>query len=87
MSDNHTNGLVPPVAYYRALTDKQDTSVADQQKAVQQYAAERGYHILREYADDGISGDEAEKCVDFLRMLGDAQQRGDFKAILCWGSR
>ncbi|MEQ8791776.1 MAG: recombinase family protein [Pirellulaceae bacterium] len=71
------------VAYLRASTKKQDASVADQRKAVNQYAKANGYKIIREYVDDGISGDDTEHRQDFLRMRDDAAD-GEFDWILCW---
>jgi DNA invertase Pin-like site-specific DNA recombinase len=76
--------MIPAVGYARCSTDQQDTSVADQIKAVTRYAEAHGYNILRWYADEGISGDATEKRVQFLRMRDDASDRGDFAAILCW---
>ena len=72
------------VGYLRCSTDKQETSVDDQRTAVQRYADEHGYKILRFYIDDGISGDATEKRLDFLRLMGDATDKADFKAILVW---
>lgn len=74
----------PAVAYYRMSSDKQETSIPDQRAKVTEYAAEHGYRIIREYVDEGISGDATEKRVQFQRMIRDAQERGDFKVILCW---
>lgn len=79
-----TSGLVPAVGYARASTDKQDTSVGEQIKAVENYAAERGYKIIRWYQDDGISGDATEKRLGFQAMYADATGKKDFKHILVW---
>jgi DNA invertase Pin-like site-specific DNA recombinase len=76
--------LIPAVGYARCSTDRQDTSVADQIKAVTRYAEQHGYSILRWYSDDGISGDNTKNRVQFKRMRDDAEERGDFAAILCW---
>lgn len=82
--NNHIPQLVPAVGYVRRSTDKQEASIPDQTKAVQRYADDKGYRILRWYTDDAISGDDTEKRLEFQRMLADAHERGDFKAILCW---
>jgi DNA invertase Pin-like site-specific DNA recombinase len=71
------------VAYYRMSTDKQDTSIADQRGEVQRYAALKGYTIVKEYFDEGISGDATAKRKQFQQMLADAQG-GSFGIILCW---
>ncbi|MCE9547154.1 MAG: recombinase family protein, partial [Planctomycetia bacterium] len=39
--------------------------------------------IVKEYIDDGISGDDTEKRLGFLQMRDDANN-GKFHAILCW---
>jgi site-specific DNA recombinase len=76
--------LIPAVLYLRRSTKEQADSIVEQRKAVLEYAEQRGYWIVREYVDDGISGDDTEKRHDFLRMLSDARELGDFEAILCW---
>jgi DNA invertase Pin-like site-specific DNA recombinase len=76
--------MTPAVAYYRMSTDKQETSIPEQREAVQSYAKKHGYRIVREYKDEGISGDATEKRLQFQRMRIDAGERGDFRVILCW---
>jgi DNA invertase Pin-like site-specific DNA recombinase len=75
---------IPAVAYYRMSTDKQEASIPAQRTEVEAYAAKHGYHIIREYLDEGISGDATEKRSGFQQMRRDAQERGDFRVILCW---
>lgn len=75
---------VSAVAYLRCSTDKQEASIPDQRKEVREYAAKNGYKIVREYVDDGISGDSTEKRLAFQEMIADAVDRRDFAAILCW---
>ena len=43
----------PAVAYYRMSSDKQETSIADQRAAVEEYAEQNGYTIVREYVGGG----------------------------------
>lgn len=57
--------------------------MADQRASLIRYASERNYTVVREYVDEGISGDATEKRVGFLRMLADVAL-GDFSLILCW---
>ena len=45
------------VAYYRISTNKQDESIPRQ---VRRYADQKGYVIVREYVDEGISGDRED---------------------------
>src|SRR5262245_57114051 len=79
-------GLIDAVTYLRRSSDdpSQEYSIEDQRKHVTEFAAEKGYRVVREYVDDGISGDNTAKRKDFLRMIDDAQRLGDFKAIVCW---
>lgn len=75
--------LIPAVAYYRMSSDRQETSIDDQRAAVEQYAAANGYRLLREYADEGISGWKSAERLQFQELIEDAKG-GDFKAVLCW---
>jgi site-specific DNA recombinase len=75
---------VPAVAYYRMSTDRQETSIPEQREAVQAYAAKNGLRILREYKDEGISGDDTTRRLSFQRMLADAKELGDFQAVVSW---
>ena len=59
--------------YIRMSTDKQEASIPAQREAVQKYAADNGYQIIREYIDEGISGDATEKRHQFRRMIADAE--------------
>ena len=74
---------IPAVAYYRMSSDRQETSIGDQRVAVEQYAKAHGFAVLREYADEGISGWKSEERLSFQRLIADADG-GDFEAVLCW---
>jgi DNA invertase Pin-like site-specific DNA recombinase len=65
-------------------TGKQEASIPAQRESVRKLAEREDYHILREYSDEGISGDDTEKRTEFLRMRRDAKELGDFDVILCW---
>jgi site-specific DNA recombinase len=75
--------LVNAVAYYRMSSDKQEASIPAQRGEVERLAERRGYKIIREYVDEGISGDDTAKRKQFQAMIADAD-RGEFSAILCW---
>jgi DNA invertase Pin-like site-specific DNA recombinase len=74
---------IPAVAYLRMSDSKQGESIATQREAVEKLAKKGGYLVLKEYVDEGISGDDTEKRTAFLRMRQDAA-RGEFAAVLCW---
>lgn len=76
--------MKPAVAYYRMSSSKQEASIPSQRNEVVPFAKKNGYKIIREYIDEGISGDATEKRFDFQKMIADAQNLGDFEAILCW---
>ena len=81
------NNIAPhatAVAYTRRSTDKQEMSIEEQAAAIQRFADEKGYALIRWYTDDAVSGDDTKNRHDFQRMLADAQQRKDFKFIICW---
>lgn len=79
-----TSQRVLSVGYLRRSTDRQETSIPEQTNAIQEYAEEKGYQIIRWYTDDAISGDDTENRHGFLQMLQDAQQKGDYQVIICW---
>ena len=86
MAARHSSraGLVPAVAYYRMSSDKQEASIGDQRNAVERYAVEHGYDIIREYIDEGISGDATERRTQFQAMHKAACNGRGFEAILVW---
>jgi DNA invertase Pin-like site-specific DNA recombinase len=83
---NVMSKLIPAVAYLRRSTERQEESLEQQRTAVQKYADEKGYRIVREYKDDGISGDSTDQRTGFLQMIEDARL-GDFRAIICWDQK
>ncbi len=49
------------IAYYRYSSDRQDTSNEQQAKAAHDYAEANGFEIIKEYADDAISGSRNDR--------------------------
>lgn len=71
------------VLYLRMSTDRQDTSIGQQREALAKLAKKQGYRVVREYVDEGISGDATRKRKAFQKMIADADS-GGFDRILCF---
>lgn len=71
------------VFYLRMSTDRQDTSIAQQREALERHVSKQGYRVVREYVDEGISGDATHKRKAFQKMIADAAG-GSFDRILCF---
>jgi DNA invertase Pin-like site-specific DNA recombinase len=67
--------------YLRKSTDQQEQSIPRQRDQATAYAAARGYRVVKEYADEGIAGDEFDRRTDFQKMLA-AAGRGEFGVIV-----
>lgn len=64
-------------------TDKQEFSPKDQAEAIRAYAVSRNIQIVREYADEGRSGPNADNRDALQRLLADVEGgSADFDAIL-----
>jgi DNA invertase Pin-like site-specific DNA recombinase len=61
----------------------QEDSIPSQRTELTKYAERRGYTVLREYADEAISGDATERRTGFLKMQNDAAS-GEFGIVLAW---
>lgn len=71
----------PVAVYYRRSTRKQEDSIEAQKAVVTRHAKEKGYKIVAEYQDDGISGAKTEARSGFQAMLTDAA-KGAFRLVL-----
>jgi DNA invertase Pin-like site-specific DNA recombinase len=80
--NSRNDGPTRAAAYYRMSDDKQENSIERQRSQVGPYARKKGYQVVREYTDEGVSGDEILKRREFQRMLRDAQV-GAFEVIVC----
>lgn len=65
------------VAYCRVSTDKQDqlNSLATQKQFFVEYAEKNGHHLVKVYADEGISGTKTKNRKQFLQLMRDARQK------------
>lgn len=70
-------------AYCRVSTDKEDqlNSLEVQKEFFQEYAQKNNFHLVRVYADEGISGTKIKKRKEFQRMMTDAE-RGMFEMVV-----
>jgi DNA invertase Pin-like site-specific DNA recombinase len=79
-----TKTLIPAVGYARRSTDMQERSISDQQAAVERWAAEHGYRVLRWFVDDAVSGTSARGRDAFEQMMKAAENGRDFETVLCY---
>lgn len=70
-------------AYCRVSTEKEDqlNSLETQKAFFAEYTKKTGDHLVRLYADEGISGTKIKNRKEFLRMMADAE-RGLFDAVV-----
>ncbi len=83
---------VRAVAYYRhSAQDRQENSIPIQRDQVREWAEQHGVEIIREFADQGGSGLNAEDRPAFTEMMDEwVKQRDEFEYVLCldvsrWG--
>lgn len=71
--------------YVRMSTEHQQYSTLNQEDAIREYAARRGYEIVRTYADAGKSGLNVAGREQLRRLIEDVQNgRADYTAILVY---
>jgi len=71
--------------YVRMSTEHQQYSTENQADVIREYAAKRGYEIVRTYADDGKSGLKMEGRNSLRAMIDDVQTgNANFGAILVY---
>lgn len=71
--------------YVRMSTEHQQYSTENQADVIRDYAAKRGYEVVRTYADDGKSGLRIEGRAALKQLLVDVQSgQADFEAILVY---
>ncbi len=70
-------------AYFRASTTNQKNSVKQQDSEVGKTIKRFNLHLVKSYADDGVSGSTIEERDDFLRMIDEVKGLG-IKYILVY---
>lgn len=68
-------------AYCRVSTDKSDqlNSLETQKQFFTEYVQRTGDHLVKVYADEGISGTKIKNRKEFLQMMADAEH-----GLLIW---
>lgn len=92
MSLDHTNDAIvlqaPAVRaaqYVRMSTEHQQYSTQNQKDRINDYAARRGFTIVRTYADEGKSGLRIDGRQALQQLIGDVESgRADFQVILVY---
>lgn len=77
--------MIPAYALLRRSTTHQDLSISDQRAAITAWAAQHGYAIVREFADDGSGLDTAKRreFTELLQVCSD-QARREADVVLCY---
>jgi DNA invertase Pin-like site-specific DNA recombinase len=71
--------------YVRMSTDHQKYSIQNQSDAIAEYAARRGFDVVRTYADAGRSGLRFEGRNGLKQLITDVQsRRADYEVILVY---
>ncbi|MGI4748208.1 MAG: recombinase family protein [Janthinobacterium lividum] len=84
-TNSPTGDLLRAAEYVRMSTDHQRYSTENQGVVIRKYAANRGYEIVRTYADEGKSGLSLGGRDALQRLLSDVQAgRADFVAVLVY---
>lgn len=77
--------LVPVAQYLRMSTEHQQYSMVNQQAAIEQYAANQGFRIVRTYADPAKSGLSLKNRAGLKQALHDVMNgQPDYEAILVY---
>jgi DNA invertase Pin-like site-specific DNA recombinase len=77
--------LIRAVQYVRMSTEHQQYSIDNQCEVIREYAARRGFEIVRTYADGAKSGLKIENRDSLQQLLADVHSgTADFKAILVY---
>lgn len=76
---------IPVAQYVRMSTEHQQYSTENQSDVIREYAARRGFEIIRTYVDEGKSGLSIDGRDSLKQLLADVQAGAtDFKSILVY---
>ena len=77
--------MIPAYALYRRSRAHQDLSVEEQRAAVRSWSKERGYRIVREFADDasGLDTDRRQEFQALLQVCSNPRLR-EAEVVLCY---
>ena len=70
------------VALYARVSTTNGQSPEMQLAELREYASRRGFRVVGEYVDEGVSGSK-ESRPELNRLMADAHRR-KFDAVLCW---
>lgn len=90
LAEDGPNGLAEPpkiraAEYVRMSTEHQQYSTDNQSEALRRYAEQRGYEIVKTYADEGKSGLNIGGRQALQKLLDDVETgRADFSALLVY---
>ena len=84
----HKQALTPAALYARVSSDRQDVdlSIADQLRALRNYAQANGYIVAREYVDEAESGRVADRPQFRMMIIMEegSKPNAPFQEILVW---
>src|SRR5215813_5904757 len=76
---------IPAAQYLRMSTDHQKYSTQNQADAIAEYASQRGFTIVRTYADEGRSGLRFENRAALKELISDVRSGlANYEAILVY---
>ena len=81
----HDGPLIRAAQYVRMSTEHQKYSTENQAEIIAQYAARRGFEIVKTYEDSGKSGLKLEGRLALQQLIDDVRDgRADFEAVLVY---
>ena len=81
----HDGPMVRAAQYVRMSTEHQKYSTENQAEIIAQYAARRGFEIVKTYEDSGKSGLKLEGRLALQQLIDDVREgRADFDAVLVY---